>query len=383
MPRLVPTFWRLFPVLLLAAAFSGNARAQQKPDASFVQTVAAKFFLWDTDRDQALSEAELDAAIENPGNTGRAAAALAALKRAARSTNYTLPPLTLANIRKLANSPPATNRPDLLLMYDAGLKSLAGMSHRLIFAASQLFPSGPPKLDAIRQGHMGDCFCLAPLGAMVHRSSQEAASLFEVEADGHVLVKFGGGGVFVDQPTPAEFALAMLAPRGRDGLFVNLYEKAIGRVDNLFRSPEKQSGLDIDAISKGGSMGRILSYLTGHRITTFPLKFGHEATAPAERDAKLAELRQKMAESGQQRLLMAAGTQKTSTPGLTQKHAYAVLAFHPAADTIELWNPHGNNFAPNGQPGLTHGYPTKAGIFTMPVKEFVQQFQEIVFEGPA
>src|SRR5580658_7790822 len=108
-PRFLPALlW-----LVLAVAPAWSVRAQGQPDDGFMQTVAAKFFLWDSDHDQTLTVEELDAAIQDPANTGRAAAVLAALKRAARSTNFTLPPLTLANIRRLADSPPATNRPDL------------------------------------------------------------------------------------------------------------------------------------------------------------------------------------------------------------------------------------------------------------------------------
>jgi hypothetical protein len=367
--------------LLLAAAPSWSARAQGKTDDGFMQAVTAKFILWDTDYDQTLTVEELDAAIQDPANTGRAAAALAALKRASSSTNYTLPPLTLANIRTLANSPPATNRPNLLGMYRDCLRRVGGVAHRYIFTSGQLFATGLPRLDTIRQGRMGDCFCLAPLGAMVHRDPHEVASLFEVEADGHVLVQFGGGTVRVAAPTDAEFALAMLAANSRDNLWVNLYEKAISEVRNDARSPDKRSNLAIDAIAKGGDDGRVMSYLTGHKVSEFSLKSGDDpATAHTGRRINLAELRQKLAEAAGQKLLMGCGTEETTTPGLTPKHAYALLEYYPKTDSVELWNPHGNNFIPEGAPGLANGYPTRSGLFTVPVTEFVQQFADVSFE---
>jgi hypothetical protein len=368
--------------LLLAAAPSLSVRAQAKSDDGFMQTVNARFILWDTDHDNVLTVEELDAAVQDPGNTGRAAAALAALKRAASSTNYTLPPLTLASIRQLANSPPATNRPDLKGLYRECLRRVGGVTHRYIITSGQLFATGLPKLETIHQGRMGDCFCLAPLGALVHRSPREAASLFEVEADGNVLVHFGGGIVRVAAPTDAEFALAMLAANTRDSLWVNLYEKAISQARNDSTSPNKRSDLAIDAIAKGGDGGEIMSYLTGHKVSRFWLKSGRDSGGLAEaRNARLAKLRQKLAEAAEQKLLMECGIQETTTPGLTPHHAYALLDYHPRADTVELWNPHGNNFTPQGPPGPANGYATKSGLFTVPVTEFAQQFTSVAFEG--
>jgi hypothetical protein len=368
--------------LLLAALPTWNVHAQGQPGDDFLPTVAARFFMWDQNHDQILSVEELDAAIEDAGNTGRAAAALAALKRASLSTNYTLPPLTLANIRRLASSPPATNRPNLPALYREGLKHVSAARHRPVITFDQLFAFGLPKLDNIRQGRMGDCFCLAPLGALVHRDPREAASLFAVQADGHVAVQFGGGTVVVAPPTDAEVAMAMMASNSRDSLWLNLYEKAIGQVRNYFNSPDKQSDVSIDAIARGGSPGKILSYLTGHKVTGLSFKFGNDrATPDIVRASKLAEVREMLAAASAQKLLMTCGTGKITTPGLTSGHAYALLEYHPPTDTVEIWNPHGNNFTPKGAPGPADGYATKSGRFTMPVSEFVQQFKGMNIEG--
>jgi hypothetical protein len=367
--------------LVLVAAPSWDVRAQSKPDDGFMRTVTAKFILWDTDYDQTLSAEELDAAVQDPGNTGQAAAALAALKRASSSTNYTLPPLTLANIRLLANSSPRSTQPNLLGMYRDCLRRVGGVSHRHIITTGQLFATGLPRLDAIHQGRMGDCFCLAPLGAMIHRDPREVAALFEVEADGRVLVQFGGGGVSVAAPTDAEFALAMLAANTRDNLWVNLYEKAISEARNYANSAEKRSDLALDAIAKGGNEGKIMSYLTGHKVSRFSFKFVNDPGATGEvREIKMAELRQKLADAAAQRALMVCGTQATMTPGLTPYHAYALMDYHARTDKVDLWNPHGNDFTPKGLPGLVNGYVTWGGLFSVPVTEFVQQFSGVFFE---
>jgi hypothetical protein len=77
---------------------------------------------------------------------------------------------------------------------------------------------------------------------------------------------------------------------------------------------------------------------------------------------------------------MTCGTLKTTTPGLTPNHAYAVLGYETETDTVKLWNPHGGNFTPKGPPGPARGYPEKDGLFSVPVSAFVQQFSGMAFE---
>ena len=372
LPPVLSVLWVLLaamPIYRIQAQTNSNANTND----AFIKTVSANFLRWDKDHNQTLSVEELDAAIENPANRGQAAAALAALKRAARSTNYTLPPLTLANISQLASNAPATNRPNLRLLYRQGLQRITNVTSR------ELFASGLPQLNTIRQGRMGDCFCLAPLGAMIHRDPHEVAALFSVQADGQVRVEFGGGPVAVAPPTDAE--LAMTAGNSHDGVWVNLYEKAIGEARNDQRAPEKRSDLAIDAIATGGSEGKILSYLTGHKVTSFGFKFAKDpATSATTRSTKLDELRRKISAAVSQNLLMVCGTTTPTTPGLTPKHAYALLNYASQSDTVDLWNPHGNDFTPKGPAGLSNGYPTKSGFFTVPLAEFVQQFRGMAFE---
>ncbi len=79
---------------------------------------------------------------------------------------------------------------------------------------------------------------------------------------------------------------------------------------------------------------------------------------------------------------MVCATVKPSTPGLTPEHAYAVLNYDSESDAITLWNPHGNNFKPKGPAGLTNGYPTTNGVFTMALSDLTSQFNRVVFELP-
>src|SRR4051794_30891109 len=74
-------------------------------------------------------------------------------------------------------------------------------------------------------------------------------------------------------------------------------------------------------------------------------------------------------------------------PGINTKHAYAVLSYDADTDTLELWNPHGQQFKPKGEPGIANGYPTDHGVFKLPLVDAYQFVASFTFEtdqpGPA
>jgi hypothetical protein len=361
-------------LLLLAVTPQYRVCAQGKTVDAFMEAVAARFYAWDLDHNETLSAEELDVAIKDPANTGRSAAALAALKRASLSTNYTLPPLTFYNIRELASRPQA-GQPNLIRLYVDGLRRIHGLTN------GQLFASGLPRLETIHQGHIGDCFCLAPIGAMVHRDPQEVANMFSVAGEDSCVVKFSTQSIVVALPTDAQRALGRMANNSHDGLWVDIYEEAIAQLHNSLKSPDQQSDSAIESIASGGSAGRIISYLTGHKVSGFSLEFGKDPAAPASlRDTRLAALRRRLADATGQKRLVTCATVKPTTPGLSPDHVYALLAYDPVYDTVNLWNPHGNEFIPQGPTGPANGYPTQNGLFTIPLPEFVQQFSAMAFE---
>ena len=341
------------------------------PQDSFIQQVEKHFAEWDANHDGTLTLTELDAAVGNPQIQGPEGAALAALKRASRTPNYTLPPLTLASIHEL-NEKHKADQPDLSAMYRFGLKKLAKNNRAL-------FVSGVPRLETIRQGKMGNCFTLAPLGALTAGRPEVVKAMFHSLEDGSYEVKMGAKAVHVAPPTDAE--VAMISSTGGDGLWVNIYEKAAGQARNELRPEAQRTASALDAIAKGGSAGTMLSFITGHPITRFSCKFAKdEKLTAADRESKLIELRDLLSLAQQEGRLMTCGTVLTTTPGMTPHHAYAVLGYDAASDQIKLWNPHGDAFKPKGGTGLVNGYPRTAGVFQMPLGEFVQQFAGLAFE---
>ena len=359
MKRCVPGF------LLLVCAVQLGAQ----PSNEFIASVQKNFARWDLNHDGILSSNELDVVVANPQITNEAAAAVAALKRVSRGTKAAAPSLTLANITTLTGQ----RQPDFALMFSAGLKRISAATNRNLFA------DGLPKLETIHQGKLGNCFCLAPLGAMVHRDPAQVAAMFVAETNGNYSVRLGKKTVEVPPLTDAE--IAMTASNEHAGIWVNLYEKAVGTARNEDKPTGQRVNSPLDVIARGGSSGTMLAYLTGNDVVRFSFKFA-KAPASVTNDlaAKLAELRGKLAAATQEKRLMTCGTVKPTTPGLTPNHAYAVLDYDTDNDAVRLWNPHGQSFRPKGAPGLDSGYATTNGIFQIPLPHFVQQFNSMAFE---
>ena len=366
----------LFATGIAFTAFGQTVRPKPvilAPTNGFITVVTRGFPQWDLNRDGILSSNELDAAVFNPAITNRAAAALAALKQASRDPKVPLPVLTLSNICAIT----AQRQPDLALLYRGDLRRILGATNRVLFAA------GPPRLDSIHQGRLGNCFCLAPLGALLHRDSPAVMAMFSGETNGQYQVRFGRRTVIVDSPTDGE--IAMSSSNEHEGIWVNLYEKAAGTIYNEMLPPERQADSALDALAHGGSAGKMLGALTGHPFARITFKFAKDAALPpATVTNRLEDLRHRLTAAVREHRLMTCGTVTVTTPGLTPHHAYAVLDYDPATDAVELWNPHGQNFTPpTGPPGITTGYPTQKGVFKLPLTDFVNQFIGMAFEQAA
>lgn len=284
---------RLFPILLLALtlALSNSIKAQEKASDQFMEAVAARFYSWDLDHNQTISVQELDIAIKDHANKGRSAAALAALKRASLATNFALPALTFNNIRWLVNKPSSNGLPFLVRLYDDSLRRINSLTN------DQLFASALPRLETIRQGHIGDCFCLAPIGAMVNRDPREVASMFSSAGGFHCVVRIGGEAIMVPLPTDAERGMGRMAGNSHDGLWVDIYEEAMGQLQNSRKTLDQDTD-PIESIANGGGAGKIISDLTGHSVSGFSLEFGkNPGSLPQALDLKMTALRWKLSRS--------------------------------------------------------------------------------------
>ncbi len=362
--RITSAMAMLFASALISAA--------EIPRTDFVATVSAQFSGWDADHDGVLSVAEIDAAVADPALHGAPAAAIAALKRATRDPKLALPPLTLPYLQETAKTPVAAGKPDFNRMFKGGCDRLATLTARELFV-------GTPRLETIHQGKLGNCFSLAPLGALVHRDSASPARLIVPEKDGRYRISFGNASVVVAGPTDAEVALT--SSNENAGLWVNIYEKALGTLLNDAKPTDKRSSSPLDALARGGSAGTILSLVTGHDIVRITFAYAHDKSlGETDRQRRTSELRQAMIAAVADHRLMTCGTAAVSVPGLTPNHAYAILDYDAKDDVVVLWNPHGDDFTPKGESGPSNGYPKKSGVFRMPVADWIAQFSGMAYE---
>lgn len=303
-----------------------------------------------------------------------AAAAVVSLRRGVRSKSYKGGPLTIDNLAQMVPKPKSAgiSIPDFAGMYASALEKIQ-KSRR------ELFASGAPRLDSFKQGKLGDCFCLAPLGAMIHRDPLQVVKMFTPNADGTVAVQLGLRKVTVPMPTDGE--LAIMASTGHDGLWANAYEKAVGEARGV-KSESGEKPLGFNVITKGGSAGVMVETITGHQITRFSCSPWRDAKADqARREELLADLRSQLVAAQKERRLICGGTGTNARPpGIVGNHAYAILAYDPARDMVTLWNPQGANFKPKGPDGLEHGYTSVNGRLDVPLSQLVAFFGGFSFE---
>lgn len=363
---------------LLLAVSMLQARDEENPAAGdrqrFLAVLTKNFTAWDADHDGLLSTSEINHLVESADVRGEDAAAVAALKRASRSRMVKLPSFTLEHLETLAKAQPLEKgMPDLPAMFGGSLQRIAKTKR-------ELFSAEGPRIETIRQGRMGNCFSLAPLAALAHeRPEYVREQMIRPLEDGRYLVKLGEREVSVAAPTDAEIALTS---ENEDGsVWVNVYEKAAGIAHNEQRPADKREATGLDALNRGGSAGTQLAFITGREMFRVSCSFAKKKDLPkAEYDKHMAELRAALTAATEENRLMTCGTLKTTIPGLTPNHAYAILGYDSATDIIRVWNPHGDTRVVKGEPGPKSGYPIKDGIFELPLTVFVKEFSGTAYE---
>jgi hypothetical protein len=206
--------------------------------------------------------------------------------------------------------------------------------------------------------------------------------MITLREDGTYDVRIGADLINIPAPTDAEVALSSRARD--DGLWVNVYEKAIGQW-RMLRLPESDRPMsDLDLLAKGGSAGTMLAAVTGNPIERFSLApFKRDKSSTAEREKLLNDLRGKLETAFAELRCVTAGTSSKldlPTPNINVNHAYAVLDYDKVTDRLLVWNPHGQTFKPKGADGLEQGYVTTNGQFRIPLTEFARLFAGLAFE---
>jgi hypothetical protein len=251
---------------------------------------------------------------------------------------------------------------------------------RLQQANRKLFVTTPPRIDSIKQGKLGDCFCLAALRTLLQREPEAITRMIKPQADGSFVVRIGEKDLRTPAITDGEI---ILGASNSNGQWPLVYEKAVGLLQT---KADARDATAFNVVTKGGSAGTMMSKLTAHEIKRWSCKTWRDASKDkTKQDALLDDLRKELKSAFNEKRLVTAGTSalakgKTGVPGMTYNHGYAVIGYDAAKDEVHLWNPHGNAFTPKGEPGIEHGYPLKQGELRVPLTELVTFFGGFAFE---
>ena len=348
---------------------------------NFADVVNQNFSQWDINADGVLSKDEIETAATNPKIKSEAAAAVATIVHFTRNTQFTLPPLTEKYLTKKtaieSRSSEAAGEPVESDDSDSAKtplfqKVFHNYLRKINQTSRELFPQGSPMFDAVHQGQLGDCPFVSTVGALVYRNPSAIKAMFAENGKDSTIVNFGNGQKLnIHNLTDVDIALWSSA--GTNGLWLTVLEKAYRR--ELVSTEHPDPKLRPSIYDKFGPSTLTIEILDGFKTEKVPLKkikAGNEG---------LSSLRLKIIAALTERQIVKTGTSKNvKTRGITPDHAYAVLGFSKDTDSVQVWNPHGQEFHPTGDEGLENGYTTKRGLFSVPLKEFVQIFDDVNIE---
>jgi hypothetical protein len=395
----------------------------------FVTVLTRNWPRWDANHDDILAADEIDRAVADPAMTGDDAAAAAAIKLLSRTTKVT-EPLTRAYFRKYDAAALAVagtdrladaerNLPDPAAPPDAPVPSpsaapttsrasrlpadfdLTFVKAKARIARRGEAPQWPADvtataaLDRMSQGPLGDCFFVASIGSTVVHRPAALREMVQLQPDGRYRAAFPFAQPFTF-PGLTDGQVALGSTTAGDGAWLAVLEQAFGK----YRSALRGQSTDVDGteiLRRGGDSAVTIQQLTGHATRRIPFPASAERRA-AQRDAILPDVRAALrANLAAGRLITAGidppaklkpnpdGTPATGTlpkipPGFQKKHVYAVVAYDPATDVVEIWNPHGQTFRPKRPAGLANGYETRNGRFNLPLADAFAFYTSFTFE---
>jgi hypothetical protein len=367
-------------LMIVCTAFGQENPPASAPRQTFAAVIQKNFKQWDGNGDGVLSKEEIEAAATNPDTKGEDAAAAATLVHFSRNSKLALPPFTQDFLTEKAGHDAGEDTsngqiedgtvktPKFQQTFRIYLRKITGTSR-------ELFPQDLPSFDAVHQGNIGDCPFVSTVGALVYRNPASVKAMFVDKGNGSTIVNFGNGHK-LNIHNLTDVDVAMWSSAGTNGLWLTILEKAYRRELLATEHPDPKERPSV--YDKFGPSAKTIEILDGYQTE----KISFKKFKTGEQD--LAALRERLARAlGQKKIVKTSTSKNITTRGITPDHAYAVLGFSKDTDEVQVWNPHGQQFMPAGNPGLENGYETKRGMFYVPLKEFVRIFGDLNIETDA
>ena len=345
----------LFTLLLCLLLSPANIAGAATPLADLFDR---NWGAWSHGQDTVTYRALVDE-LPNPAYTGESAAALAALAHKLHFGHLETG-VSRSQAIELANNDKA-----LQTRYANILSALPNLSR-------QLYATGKPNFEALKQGPIGDCFFFSGIGWLSRYRPQIIMQAIQPQPNGTYLVNFPiGMQAVVPKPTDAEILFFNSASTITDGLWVSILEKAVGTILPNYTQRVVDRAEPEFNIALGGAPAMIEHIWTGVLPTVVYLD-----KRPSRQEIRSALIRMQ-----ERRLMSQALTPARSIAhSVAGDHVYAILGFDPTTDTLTLWNPWGDDFTSKGPEGLQNGYARQHGVFMMPLDEFRDVFWVLSIE---
>jgi hypothetical protein len=255
-------------------------------------------------------------------------------------------------------------------------------------------PSASIRLEAIKQGQVGDCLFLAALGSLIAVRPQSILKLINQNENGTFTVIFPGAAdipIVVAAPTSTE--LALYAKGSAFGMWAPLLEKAYG----LLVAKRKNLSTVIPAENTATRENfKSLEILTGNKTRweytqdSFSRAFGN-----CKRTVSPSDLRVILRTCFIQKQSIMAGALKGAAPErgepmIVAMHAYSVVGWDESRNEVTLRNPWGVVPLNASQTDLFRFEPGKdiiddlsEGILKLPLESFYSKFEAICVENSA
>lgn len=326
-----------------------SSRAVANPKSDFVATVQKNFKRWDSDKDGTLERAEIDKAVTQGSNKGRAAAALAELNALEDSESFRGFGAKQLKAAEATYRKGDHSHDDLMGYYERKIQAFR--SERSLFGAD-----GQPELGDIHQGTQGDCYFLSSLGSKVLEDPQGVKDMIHRTKDGGYRVSFADGEVTVKAPTDAQAARGAEAT---DGRWVPVMEKAYAahtRKQTAAKDPDAY-----ESIGKGGYVEGAMATLGSKDARTVPV-------------SSFGDFRESLSGFLEQDKWVNAIVWD-SPAGLPEGHAYTIEGFDRESDTITVRNPWG--FVSGGSHDSQVVQDLGDGRFAMNTDDFLKNFADL------